>query len=149
MTRGPRGRPRVARLPMTSARQPPALFASSPAPAALRRAVAALLAVALTFALAPRAVAADPDPWFGRDKALHFGASSLLAGGGYAGAAAFSERTGVRVATGASLALSAGIAKEVYDRYGGGDASWRDLTWDAVGTATGLLVSWLLDRYVF
>jgi putative lipoprotein len=134
---------------MPSARQPPALSAAAPARAALRRAVAALLAVALSFALAPSAVAADPDPWFGRDKALHFGASSLLAGGGYAGAAAFSERTGVRVATGASLALSAGIAKEVYDRYGGGDASWRDLTWDVVGTATGLLVAWLLDRYVF
>jgi putative lipoprotein len=134
---------------MPSARETLVFQAAAPDHAALRRAVAVLLAVALSLALVPDAAAADPDPWFGRDKALHFSVSSVLAGGGYVGAAAFSERTGVRVATGAGLALSAGIAKEAYDRYSGGDASWRDLTWDAVGTATGLLVAWLLDRYVF
>ena len=66
-----------------------------------------------------------------------------------AGAALASNRTSVRVATSAGVAFGAGIAKEVYDRYSGGDSSWRDLTWDAVGTATGVLVSWLIDRYIF
>jgi putative lipoprotein len=110
---------------------------------------AALLAVALLLVLPPAARAADPDPWFGRDKALHFGASFTLAAGGYAGAALLTDRTPVRAATGVGLALSAGIAKEVYDRYAGGDPSWRDLTWDVMGTATGVLVAWLIDRYVF
>ncbi|MBN2573696.1 MAG: hypothetical protein JXP73_03960 [Deltaproteobacteria bacterium] len=114
-----------------------------------RRTLAALLATVLLLASAPRAEAADSDPWLGRDKALHFGASFALAGGGYAGTALLSERTSVRAATGACLAASAGIGKEVYDRYSGGDASWRDLAWDAVGTATGVLVAWLLDRYLF
>ena len=107
------------------------------------------LLIVLSLAHVPEARAGDPDPWFGRDKALHFGASVTLAGGGYAGAALLTERPPVRAASGVALALSAGIAKEVYDRYSGGDASWRDLTWDAVGTATGVLVAWLLDRYVF
>jgi putative lipoprotein len=111
--------------------------------------LAALLAAALLLACAPKASAADSDPWFGRDKALHFGATSVLAGGGYAGTALFTERTGVRATAGAGLAMGAGIAKEVYDRCAGGDASWRDLTWDAIGTATGVLVAWLVDRYLF
>jgi putative lipoprotein len=108
-----------------------------------------LPALALLVALAPAARAADPDPWFGRDKALHFGASFTLASGGYGSAALLTQRTDVRAATGAGLALSAGIAKEVYDRYAGGDPSWRDLTWDVVGTATGVAVAWLIDRYLF
>jgi putative lipoprotein len=113
------------------------------------RGLAGLLALALFLALVPKARAAAPDPWFGRDKALHFGATFTLASGGYAGTALFSERQGVRAAAGAGLGLGAGIAKEIYDRYAGGDASFRDLTWDVAGTATGVLVSYLLDRYVF
>jgi putative lipoprotein len=105
--------------------------------------------VATLLAAPTPARAGEPDPWLGRDKALHFGASALLAGGGYAGAAALSDRTSVRLAAGAGVAVSAGIAKEVYDRFSGGDASLRDLAWDAVGTATGLVVSWLIDRYLF
>lgn len=108
----------------------------------------ALVVVAL-LALACPARAAEHDPWFGRDKALHFGASFTLAAGGYAGTALVSPSPTVRTATGAGIALGAGIAKEIYDRYAGGDPSWRDLTWDVVGTATGALTAWLFDRYVF
>lgn len=115
----------------------------------MRPLVGALLVVALALALAPRARAAPPDPWFACDKALHFGVTFTLAGGGYAGAALVSPRESVRAAAGAGLGLGTGIAKEVYDRYSGGDASWRDLTWDVVGTASGVLMAWLLDRYVF
>lgn len=92
--------------------------------------------------------AAQNDPWFGRDKALHFGATFTLAVGGYAGAALFSPSPAVRAASGATLAMGVGVAKEIHDRYAGGDASWRDLTWDAIGTATGVVTAWLFDRYV-
>ena len=61
----------------------------------------------------------------------------------------FSKRESTRLTTGAGLALAAGTAKEVYDRYSGGDASLRDLTWDVVGAATGTVLSWLVDRYLF
>jgi putative lipoprotein len=89
------------------------------------------------------------DPWWGKDKARHFGASAALAMGGYAAAAPFTERPPLRLASGAALALSLGIAKELADRHTGGDPSLRDLTWDLAGTATGLCTAWLIDRWLF
>jgi putative lipoprotein len=131
---------------MLSPRSPPLARPTLPAVAA-----AALLGLALAWA--PDAhgqdPARDPDPWFGRDKALHFGASAAIALGAYgtSGLITSDERTRVGAATG--VALGAGVAKEIADRYTGGDPSLRDLTWDVVGTATGVLVAWLLDRFVF
>lgn len=120
-------------------------------------ALASFSLVALSPWRGPALLASESDPWFGQDKALHFSATALLACDGYATAAVFSKRESVRLAAGAGVALAAGTAKEVYDRYAGGDASMRDLAWDAVGAATGSLVSsfassfvsWLIDRYLF
>jgi putative lipoprotein len=115
---------------------------------ARRRARAPLAVVAL---LAPALLAARParaderDPWFGRDKALHFGASALLASGGYGATALVTDDRRVRLAVGGGFAFSLGIAKELWDLSGHGDPSWRDLTWDAVGTASGLAVAAALD----
>ena len=117
--------------------------------ATLRLSLAVAFALAFLLAARPAAQAAEPDPWFGRDKVMHFSVSFALAGNGYADTAAFSKRTSVRVLSGAGIALSAGIAKELYDQYEGRGLSWRDLTWDAIGTATGTLVAWLVDRYLF
>jgi putative lipoprotein len=91
----------------------------------------------------------DADPWWGKDKALHFSASALIAADGYAAASLVSKREAVRVGAGSLLALAAGVAKEVYDTYAGGDPSPRDLTWDVVGAATGTALSWLVDRLLF
>ncbi len=108
-----------------------------------RRLAASLLVVHL---VAPAPVRAQSmDDWFGADKALHFSVSALLAGAGYAATAPFTERTPVRVGVGAGFALSLGIAKELYDASGAGDPSWRDLTWDALGTGVGVLTAWLVD----
>jgi putative lipoprotein len=110
----------------------------------------AAFALAALLAVPAPALAADPDPWFGRDKALHFGASALIAGGGYAGASLVTDDSRARLAVGGGLALGAGVAKELWDDSGHGDASVRDLTWDVVGTATGLAVAaaidWLVGR---
>ncbi|WP_437672716.1 hypothetical protein [Sorangium sp. So ce131] len=89
-----------------------------------------------------------PDPWLGRDKALHFFASAALAGGGYTlGALATDEIPG-RLAVGAAVALGAGLAKEVFDAAGYGTPSWRDLAWDALGTSAGLGLSLWFDLAV-
>ena len=117
-----------------------------------RPAVAAVAFSLVAFPILPIAApcfAESADPWWGRDKAIHFSASLILAGDGYATAATLTRRESVRVGVGASVAFAAGASKEVYDRYSGGDASMRDLTWDVVGAATGSIVSWLIDRYLF
>jgi putative lipoprotein len=106
------------------------------------------LALAAWLVAQPAAQAAEPDPWFGRDKAMHFSVSFALAGNAYADSTPFTKRTSIRILTAVGVALSAGIAKEVYDQYEGRGFSWRDLTWDTVGTATGTLVAWLVDRYL-
>src|SRR5437764_7765386 len=99
------------------------------------------LLVTLTATLAgspnARADSANADPWFGRDKLVHFAASGSLAVVGYAGASMFTEDRPLRIGAGAALAVSAGVAKELWDLDGHGDASWRDLSWDLLGAATG------------
>ena len=107
------------------------------------------LAAAASLLCLPAIARADDDPWFGRDKLLHFGASATLAAGGYALGAAFFDEVPPRLATGAGIALGAGIAKEVADLAGAGHASWRDLAWDVVGTGAGLLLAWGADELFF
>lgn len=110
-------------------------------------ATAVLVAVVAASADA-RAAPPDPDPWLGRDKVLHFGASATLAGSGYAIGAPLLECRGHALIMGASIALGLGITKEVLDATGLGDPSWKDLTWDAIGTVTGLALAWSIDLLV-
>ncbi|HEX8441718.1 hypothetical protein [Archangium sp.] len=89
------------------------------------------------------------DDWWGQDKALHFSVSAGLAGAGYAGGALLFDAPGARWLTGTGVALGAGIGKELYDAGRGSFFSFKDLTWDVVGTATGLGLSWAVDRLFF
>jgi putative lipoprotein len=119
-------------------------------PGTLAATVAGVVVAARLVAPAGPACAADADdPWLGRDKALHFGASATIAGGGYGVAALIWDDTGPRLAGGGALAAAAGLGKELYDLGGPGDASWRDLAWDAIGAATGLAIAWTIDRVFF
>src|SRR5688500_13599201 len=86
------------------------------------------------------------DDWFGQDKALHYGVSVGLAGAGYAGGAFLFEAPEARWLAGAGVALGAGLAKELYGAGRGSFFSFKDLTWDVLGTATGLALSWAIDR---
>jgi len=114
-----------------------------------RSAALALLLVATLAAPPARAQSApDPDPWWGPDKALHFTLSAAIAGAGYGVAAIFTDQRPVRLAVGGGVALLAGGVKELFDLVGGGTPSWKDFTWDVIGTATGLLVAFLLDVLV-
>jgi putative lipoprotein len=115
----------------------------------LRRRAQVLLALTLLGSTAA-AQAQEADPWFGPDKLLHFEAAGSLAVVGYAGASFATEDRRLRAATGATIALGAGVAKEIWDLEGHGDASFRDLAWDVVGAATGVLlasaIDWLVHR---
>lgn len=89
--------------------------------------------------------AARPDPWFGPDKALHFGVSFAVASSGYALGAATTDTRWVGVLVGAGLSLSLGGGKEALDSLGFGEPSYRDFAWDVVGTALGIGVSLAFD----
>ena len=97
--------------------------------------------------LLPRVAAAepDPDPWFGKDKALHFGVSAGLASGGYGLASVAYDDRLPRFLWGGGAALAIGATKEGADSLGYGQASWRDFTWDVIGVAVGLGIAWLID----
>jgi putative lipoprotein len=109
-----------------------------------RRTLTFLAAGMAVFAIA-RPAAADYDPWWGRDKALHFGVSAGLAAGGYAASAPFLEQRWQRAAAGGGFALVLGAGKEAYDATGHGDASFKDFTWDVAGAAVGVVVALLVD----
>jgi putative lipoprotein len=119
-------------------------------PASLAFAVVLGLPVTLPARPAVAAGSANADPWFGRDKLLHFEATGSLAVVGYANASMLTENRPARAAAGAALAVGAGAAKELWDLDGHGDASWRDLGWDVLGAATGVLISlgadWVVQR---
>ena len=117
-------------------------------PSRLGRSIAAAALLAVVASSARSAHAADADPWLGEDKALHFAASGAIAAGGYTFGAFVFDARGHALVLGASLALTVGIAKEALDLTGLGDPSWRDLTWDVIGTASGVAVAWAVDLVV-
>ncbi|HVW30858.1 MAG TPA: hypothetical protein VHC69_36120 [Polyangiaceae bacterium] len=110
------------------------------------RVLVAAFALAAAVTLAPRAArAADPDPWLGPDKALHFGVSVGLSAGGYGVSALVLHERWQRAVAGAGFSLTLGAGKELYDLSGHGDPSWKDFTWDVVGTAVGVGIALLVD----
>ena len=108
------------------------------------QASALTLAVA-AFLASGEAKAADRDPWWGPDKALHFGFSAGLAAGGYGVSTLWLDERWQRALAGAGFSLTLGAGKELYDLSGHGDPSWKDFTWDAIGTAVGVGVALLVD----
>jgi len=95
-----------------------------------------------------RAQSTDPDPWWGRDKALHFGVAGAIAGIGYGvGTEIFDHRWQCAL-LGGGLAVGAGAAKELMDMTGVGDPSWKDFTWDVIGAVVGLGVAAAIDALV-
>ena len=113
--------------------------------------IRALAATSLSLALAlspRRAAASDSDPWFGPDKAAHFGVSLGLAAGGYAALSPWLEARSERAVGGAAFSLTLGASKELWDLAGHGDPSWRDFTWDVLGTAAGVALALGVDALV-
>jgi putative lipoprotein len=106
----------------------------------LRRAVAPLLALTLLSSTASAA-----DPWLGRDKLAHFGASAVIAGIGYGASMIGTNDLRLRIAFGVGAGVLVGGAKEMVDMAGFGDPSWKDFTWDIAGTVVGVGIALSLD----
>ncbi len=86
------------------------------------------------------------DPWFGRDKLYHFVGSAVIQGAGHALGRSVGLDYREAAWTAAGITLTAGVAKELYDRADGRFFSWRDLTADAAGAAAGAVVVRQMDR---
>ena len=108
-------------------------------------ACAAVLALMLA---ASSARAADPDPWLGNDKALHFGVSAGIAAGSYAASASLLEARGHALLVASGVTLAIGTGKELLDLAGFGDPSWKDFVADVAGTVAGLALAWSVDLLV-
>jgi putative lipoprotein len=106
------------------------------------------LGIALLVSLcsgAQNAQAQSRDDWWGRDKALHLGVSGVIGASGYAASSLALEARPKRAAAGVALALSAGVAKELYDLAGHGQPSYKDMVFNVAGTALGVSVAYLID----
>ncbi len=112
------------------------------------RGAASVVALVAATVLSRPARADDADPWISRDKAFHFDVSAGIAAAGYGVSAAWLvDARWKALAIGGGVALAAGAGKEIVDATGlfGGDASWKDFAWDAMGTALGLAIAWGVD----
>jgi putative lipoprotein len=90
------------------------------------------LSLALNLVFAQTAVAGES--WFGVDKLKHFFLSAFATSVSFSAiqAAGANRRTSMAGAIGASAAL--GISRELYNLRTTKVFSFRDLTWDAIGT---------------
>jgi putative lipoprotein len=107
-----------------------------------------LFVLGVVLASGSAAKAQNNDPWIARDKALHFDVSAGIAAGGYGVSAGWVvDARWKALAIGGGLALAAGASKELLDatHVFGGDPSWRDFTWDVIGTIAGLAIAWGMD----
>jgi len=85
------------------------------------------------------------DPWWGRDKALHFGVSGVLAATGYATSSLWFDKAWQRASVGAAFALTLGVTKELVDLAGYGHPSYKDMLFNLAGTALGVTLAYLVD----
>jgi len=85
------------------------------------------------------------DPWIARDKALHFDASAGIAMASYALSTYKLDARWESLAVAGAFTLAVGAGKELLDMTGLGDPSWKDFTWDAIGTVAGLAIAWSVD----
>jgi len=115
---------------------------------AYRHVVSWLWRVLVLSVVLSTAAPARADDWWGPDKGLHFSVSVGLAAGGYGVSALALERRWQRALVGGVTSLALGAAKETYDAVGPGDASGRDLVWDAAGTVVGLGLALTIDALV-
>ena len=88
----------------------------------------------------PPARPSDSDPWFGRDKLLHFTASAFIQGAAHSVLRANGRDYGASSRGAALVTLTAGVGKELWDRHRHRDFSFRDLAWDGIGGVVGAVV---------
>ena len=83
-----------------------------------------------------------PDPWFGIDKVKHFFMSAFINSVSYSALQAAKVNHHSAMAGAIGITMAAGLGREIHDmRVPGNIFSVRDLTWDAIGTAAGAVLT--------
>lgn len=107
-----------------------------------------VIAVGLALVIASKAALAQgsrpphPDPWFGIDKVKHFFMSAFINSVSYSALQAARVNHHSAMAGAIGITMAAGLAREIHDmRVPGNIFSVRDLTWDAIGTAAGAVLT--------
>jgi putative lipoprotein len=106
------------------------------------------LFVALAIGAVAPAARADDDEWLGPDKVLHFTVATVISAGSYSATAPLFDARYPPILIAAGTTLALGAAKEGYDSVSGGDPSWKDFTWDAIGMLAGLALAYGFDLAV-
>jgi uncharacterized protein YfiM (DUF2279 family) len=83
------------------------------------------------------------DRWFSADKAKHFFTAAFVQSASFSALRSTGVRWSASITTASAMTAAVSLGKEVYDARTGGDASVKDLVWDAGGAAG---VSVLLHR---
>ena len=130
----------IATAPVSNAQR-------TPAPA-VRATVHAVLhdSVSDTVCNTARINTADGDRWFARDKAKHVAASAIIQLAAFFAFRSAPARQSVAIVRASAVTLSIGAGKELWDRSGHGDASWKDFTWDGIGILAGSGLAVAVDR---
>lgn len=86
------------------------------------------------------------DNWTGKDKAQHYFSSAVLAAAGSEISQHQNHSHGQNLRFDFLFSLSFGVGKELYDsRSAGSGWSWKDLSWDVAGAASGIAL-WNLSQ---
>lgn len=80
------------------------------------------------------------DPWFAEDKAKHFAMAFAATGFMYGIARTVGLDRDAALVTAALATVAAGAGKELHDRRRGGRFSSRDMAWNLIGIAAGLVL---------
>jgi uncharacterized protein YfiM (DUF2279 family) len=73
------------------------------------------------------------DRWFSPDKLQHFFSSAFVQSIAYGSLRGVGASHGTALAGASVTTAAVGVGKEIHDARSGGDASARDLAWDAAG----------------
>jgi uncharacterized protein YfiM (DUF2279 family) len=103
----------------------------------------------LWLAFFPRQAQAADDAWWGKDKRKHLLLSSGAAFAGYLWLGSMELEPAFRIGLTTLTVLGAGALKEAWDTGGRGQASWKDMAWNVVGNAVGLLLAWVVERWLW
>ncbi len=86
------------------------------------------------------------DPWFRIDKLEHIAASMIIQSWAHTTFRSRGASYGQASWGAAAVTATAGIGKELWDRMGHGDPSFRDLAADGVGLVAGAVIMRKIDH---